>query len=66
MLGSSERQYYIYFMKGKKKQYSFKAEESLIEKVWTKIDKENNKLKWDNRTNLSQKINELLYDYISR
>jgi hypothetical protein len=53
-------------MKGKKKQYSFKADKELIEGVWNKIDKENKKLKWDERKNLSSKINELLYDYISR
>lgn len=51
----------------KMKQFSFKAKEDLIEEVKDRIDKENKKIKdWDKRKNLSRKINELLYDYISR
>lgn len=53
--------------KEKLKTYSFKVAEDLMNKVRNKIDRENLKIKdRQDRTNLSRKMNELLYDYISR
>jgi hypothetical protein len=50
-----------------KKTYSFKVSESLLTKVQKKIDQENLKVKdRQERTNMSRKMTELLYDYISR
>lgn len=49
------------------KVFSFRAQNKLIDAVCEKIDKENRKKKnRKDKTNMSRKINELLYDYISR
>lgn len=53
--------------KEKAKTYSFRASTDLIQRVQNKIDKENLKAKdRESRTNLSRKLKELLYDYVSR
>lgn len=50
-----------------KKTYTFKADEKEMEAVRDKIEKENKKVKdWRLRKTLSSKINELLYDYVTR
>jgi len=49
------------------KVFAFRGPEDLFNKVQQKIDKENVKAKdRKDRTNLSRKIKELLYEYISK
>lgn len=56
-------------MKGKEKKIicNFKAPESLLKEVQNKIDKENAKAKdRSQRTSMSGKMRDLLYEYVSR